>query len=272
VVGTREGEPPSFWFRHVHRELAAGAFGANVVRIASLLVIFQSLSGLYLWWPLKRLRVKTGASIRRVSFDLHHSTGFFSSLLLCVIAATGVIKGYGDALQPFFDKVTGSPAAVRTLSSTPGPDQASLDDALRAATSAMPGAAVGRITLPKTPAASYVITMKYPGDSTVPGRSWVVVDRYSAKVLATQDARTAPAGAQIPIVNRAIHVGGIYGAPTRVLAFLAGLALLVQLFTGLVLWRKRSAQVSPSRGDEAAVPDYGALDRSRSSSASVSGR
>jgi len=246
VMGVREGEPPSFWVRHIHRELGAGVFGANVVRIVSFLVIFQCLSGFYLWWPLKRLRVRTNASLRRFSFDLHHSVGFFSSLFLCVIAATGVIKGYGDALQPLFDKITGSPAGVRTLSSKPGPHTESVDDAARAASAGLPGAAFGRITMPKTATASYLITMKYPGDSTVPGRSWVVVDRYSGRVLAQQDARTAPAGAQIPIINRAIHVGGIYGILTRILAFLTGLALVAQLLTGLVLWGKK-APVPASR-------------------------
>lgn len=246
ILGVREGEPPSFWVRHIHRELAGGVLGANVVRIASFAVIFQSVSGVILWWPLKRLKVKTGSSLRRFSFDLHHSAGFFSALFLAIIAATGIIKGYGDALQPFFDRITGSPAGVRTLASKPGPHQASIDDALRAAQASLPGAAVGRITLPKTATASYLITMKYPDDSTVPGRSWVVVDRYRGQAIAQQDARTAPAGAQIPIVNRAIHVGGIYGIPTRILAFLTGLALLAQLFTGLVLWRKKTV-VSASR-------------------------
>jgi uncharacterized iron-regulated membrane protein len=246
VVGVREGEPPSFWVRHVHRELAAGVFGANVVRIASFAVIFQCISGMILWWPLKRLSVKAGASLRRFSFDLHHSAGFFSALFLAILAATGIIKGYGDTLQPFFDRITRSPAGVRTLASIPGPHQVSIDDALRAAQTALPGAAVGRITLPKTTTASYLITMKYPDDSTVPGRSWVVVDRYSGQTIARQDARTAPAGAQIPIVNRAIHVGGIYGVPSRILAFLTGLALLAQMFTGLVLWRKK-AVVTASR-------------------------
>jgi uncharacterized iron-regulated membrane protein len=241
VLGVREGEAPSFWVRHIHRELAAGVFGANVVRIASFAVIFQSISGIILWWPLKRLRVKTHASLRRFSFDLHHSAGFFSALFLVIIAATGIIKGYGDALQPFFDRVTGSPAGVRTVASKPGPHHASIDDALRAAQAALPGSVVGRITLPKTATGSYLITMKYSGDCTVPGRGWVVVDRYSGQAIAQQDSRTAPAGAQIPIFNRAIHVGGIFGVPTRILAFLTGLALLSQLFTGLVLWRKKAA-------------------------------
>ena len=83
--------------------------------------------------------------------------------------------------------------------------------------------------------------MKFPGDSTAPGRSWVVVDRYSGAILGSQDARTAPLAAQIPIVNRAIHVGGIYGVPTRILAFLSSLAVMGQIVTGLVIWWRKPA-------------------------------
>ena len=94
--------------------------------------------------------------------------------------------------------------------------------------------------------------MKYPGDSTAPGRSWVVVDQYTGQVLGSQDARTAPAGAQIPIVNRAIHVGGIFGVPTRILAFLTSLAVLVQLVTGLAMWwRKRGVKKPASAAERA---------------------
>ena len=89
--------------------------------------------------------------------------------------------------------------------------------------------------------------MKYPGDSTAPGRSWVVVDQYTGQVLGSQDARTASTAAQIPIVNRAIHVGGIYGVPTRLLAFLTSFAIIVQLVTGTVMWWRKRAVRQPAR-------------------------
>jgi uncharacterized iron-regulated membrane protein len=76
----------------------------------------------------------------------------------------------------------------------------------------------------------------------------VVVDQYSGQVLGSQDARTAPAASQFPIVNRAIHVGGISGAPTRILAFVMTLAILVQLFTGLVMWWKKRAVKAAAPG------------------------
>jgi len=245
ILGTRTGEPPSFWLRHVHRELIGGPVGALIVNIASMLLVFQSLSGLYLWWPLKRASVKTDASWARVNFDLHHAVGFFSSAFVCVIAVTGLVKAYGDQLQPLFDRVTNSPTMTRALSSKqPGKAPSiSVDDALTTARAQLPGAAIGRIGPPKGKDGSFVITMKFPGDSTAPGRSWVVVDQYSGKALATLDSRTAPVGSKIPIVNRAIHVGGLYGVPTRLLAFLASLAVLVQTVTGFFMWwRKRSAK------------------------------
>ena len=115
ILGTRPGEPPSFWLRHVHRELAGGNVGAQVVRVMTVILFVQSLSGLYLWWPIKRMTVKWSSTWRRINFDLHYAVGFFSSVFVCIIAATGLIKGYGDELQPFFDSAAGEPAGKKAL-------------------------------------------------------------------------------------------------------------------------------------------------------------
>jgi uncharacterized iron-regulated membrane protein len=193
--------------------------------------------------------VKWRASWSRINVELHHAVGFFTSAFVCIIAITGLVKAYGDELQPFFNRMTGAPATTRALLSTPpsqGPvARITLDDAIAAAKTQLPGATIARITPPKVRNGSILVTMKYPGDSTAPGRSWVVVDQYTGQVLGRQDARTAPTGAQIPIVNRAIHVGGIYGVPTRILAFLSSLAVVVQLVTGTWMWwRKRSTRAA----------------------------
>ena len=248
IIASRSGEPPSFHLRHLHRELMAGKTGALIVNIATLLVVFQSLSGLYLWWPLKRTTVKLNGSWRRVNLDLHHAVGFFSCAFICVIGVTGLVKAYGDRLQPFFDRVTDSPTMTRDLPSRPpvaasAVATVSIDEALAAAKVQLPGARLARIIPPRERNGSFVVQMKFPDDSTVPGRSWVVIDQYSGAVRSVLDARTAPVGSRIPIINRAVHVGGLSGAPTRILAFLVGLAVLLQTLTGYSMWwRKRAVK------------------------------
>jgi len=233
------------------------------VNIVTFALLLQSLSGLYLWWPLKRTTVKLNASWRRISLDLHHAVGFFSCAFICVLSVTGLVKVYGDKLQPLFDRVTGSPTMTRDLPSKVSPASTiTIDDAVAIARTRLPGARLARILPPKDKNGSFVVHMKFPDDSTVPGRSWVVVDQYSGSVLSSLDARTAPAGSRIPIINREVHVGGIYGVPTRILAFLAGLAVLLQTATGYLLWwRKlpRSSGARRQRRHESGAAGVGAL-------------
>jgi uncharacterized iron-regulated membrane protein len=252
ILGERNGQPPSYWLRYIHKQLVAGPVGSQIVFIATWLALLQSMTGLYLWWPLKRVKVKWGASFRRVNFDLHHAVGFFSSIFICILAVTGLLKGYGDSLQPTFDRITGQPAMDRKMlvSSSPQSNPArriSLDQAIAVAEKTMAGASLARIQPPKGASGVYQLSLRFPGDSTAPGRSYVVVDQYNGAVLWSQDARTAPGGAMIPIVNRAIHVGGIYGVPTRILAFLASLAIAAQVFTGFVMWWKRRSLPAKKR-------------------------
>ncbi len=249
IIDSRSGEPASFHLRHLHRELMAGKTGSLIVNIVTFTLLLQSLSGLYLWWPLKRTTVKVSASWRRINLDLHHAVGFFSCAFICVLSVTGLVKVYGDKLQPFFDRVTGSPTMTRDLPSTASrASTVSIDDAVAIARMRLPGARLARILPPKEKNGAFVVQMKFPGDSTVPGRSWVVVDQYSGSVLSSLDARTAPAGGKIPIINRAIHVGAIYGVPTRILAFLSGLAVVLQTATGYFLWWRKLPRSSGVRG------------------------
>jgi uncharacterized iron-regulated membrane protein len=263
IIDSRSGEPASFHLRHLHRELMAGKTGSLIVNIVTFALLLQSLSGLYLWWPLKRTTVKLNASWRRISLDLHHAVGFFSCAFICVLSVTGLVKVYGDKLQPLFDRVTGSPTMTRDLPSKVSPASTiTIDDAVAIARTRLPGARLARILPPKDKNGSFVVHMKFPDDSTVPGRSWVVVDQYSGSVLSSLDARTAPAGSRIPIINREVHVGGIYGVPTRILAFLAGLAVLLQTATGYLLWwRKlpRSSGARRQRRHESGAAGVGAL-------------
>ena len=157
LVGSRDGETLSFWIRHVHRELAAGPVGRQVINAATLLLLIQGLTGLYLWWPRQLLRIRWNAAPLRRNLDLHHVIGFGSALFVCLIAITGLVKTYGDDLQPFFDRITNSPVFKRdqpSKAASVNTRPISIDLAVEAARTALPGAMLARIQPPKGPAGS----------------------------------------------------------------------------------------------------------------------
>jgi uncharacterized iron-regulated membrane protein len=77
VLGKRKGVGFTQTIHNIHLRLWFGKTGEMIVSIATLVLVFLTLSGLYLWWPLKRVTVATGKSWRRFNFDLHYAAGFY---------------------------------------------------------------------------------------------------------------------------------------------------------------------------------------------------
>ena len=222
--------------------------GGLVQSCAGVGLIFLSLSGLYLWWPAKRMKIQWKGSARRSWFDLHNAMGIVSFVFMLILATTGTIIGFEEKSTPFFFKMTGSTPSPRPpRNSAPhAPDARPVtpDQALEIARAKLPGVAPFFIDVP-APNGVYFIRARFPEDRTSGGRSQVVVDQYSGKVLFAQGSRTAPAGARMVIANRAIHTGEIFGVPSQMLASVASLMAVVQLVSGVVMWwKRRSAAAS----------------------------
>jgi len=219
--------------------------GKEIVKWVGVVILFLLLSGLYLWWPAKRVRIRRGTSSWRFWFDVHNAVGIFSLVFLLALAITGIVIGFEDVTTPWFYKVTGTQPLVfynraAKFEVTPPPDAKPIapDQAVATARAALPGAAPFSINVPG-PKDAYVIRARYPEDLTGGGRSMVVVDQYSAKVLAAEGSRTAPAGSRIITTNRAIHTGDILGVPSKIIMSLASLMLAGQMVTGFVMWWQR---------------------------------
>jgi uncharacterized iron-regulated membrane protein len=216
--------------------------GGLIESCAGLAVIFLALTGLYLWWPLKRLTLRWNGPTRRSWFDLHNSTGIFSLVFLLILATTGVVIGFDEITTPLFFKVTGSTPAPRPpRNSDPHALNAQAitpDQAVELARTALPGAAPFAIDVPG-PNGTWFIRARFPEDLTPGGRSQVVIDQYTGKVLFALGSRTAPGGARMVIANRAIHTGDILGIPSKIVMSLASLMVVVQFVSGVVMWWKR---------------------------------
>ena len=96
-----------------------------------------------------------------------------------------------------------------------------------------------------SPTSAYVVRSRFPEDRTPGGRSLVIIDSYTGRVLFAEGSRTAPGGRRVEILNRAVHTGDLFGLPSKIVMSLASLMAPVQLVTGLMLWARRKRRWPP---------------------------
>jgi uncharacterized iron-regulated membrane protein len=244
VLGIRQGGPDFLSRVHqLHLRLlwqSRADPGKKIMSWVGVVILFLLLSGLYLWWPLKRLRIARGAPGFRFWFDLHNSVGMVSFLFLFILSLSGVMIGFEESTVPMFYRWTGSEPSQRPAPAPPPPGARPIgpDEAIEIARQAIPGATPFQINVPG-PRAAYQIRSRFPEDLTPGGRSAVIVDRYTGKVLFAEGSRTAPGGARIVIQNRAIHTGDIFGIPSKTVMCLACLTMVAQAVSGVCMWWRR---------------------------------
>ncbi len=251
ILGVRPGGPDFLSRVHqLHLRLLLQSQsdpGKKIMTWAGVAILFLAVSGIYLWWPYKRVTIQGPASSRRFWFDVHNAVGICSFLFLGILSLTGVMIGFEESTVPMFYRMTGShpvPPPRAFPPPPPGMKPISPDQAMEIARSALPGTAPFQINVPP-PRGAYQIRARFPEDRTPGGRSMVVVDQYTGQVLFAQGSRTAPGGARMVIQNRAIHTGDILGMPSKVLMSLASLALAAQAVSGVVMWWKRPRKKRP---------------------------
>lgn len=243
------------FIHQVHQRLAMTSHpqaGEEIIKWVGVVTLFLLLSGLYLWWPAKRMKVQRRASSRRFWFDLHNTVGIFSLVFLLALTITGVVIGFEDKTTPWFYRMTATQPLIiynrgNRFEATPaGAEPIAPDQAVAIARTTLPGAAPFFINIPG-PKGVYTIRSRYPEDRTSGGRSQVIVDQYSGKVLATEGSRTAPAGSRLITANRAMHTGDIFGIPSKAIMSLASLMLVLQLISGVLMWWKRKKRTGGTK-------------------------
>jgi uncharacterized iron-regulated membrane protein len=218
--------------------------GKTIMSWSGVALVVLLASGLYLWWPLKRLRVRRDGSTRQAWFDLHSVIGIVSLVFLLLLAVTGIFIGFDDKAVPLAYRLTGTQPALVYGQAPPlhsvadGRRMITPDDAVAAARRALPGATPISVNVP-SPSGVYAISARYPEDLTPGGRSRVLIDPYSGDVLAAEGSRAAPAGTRLVTLNRAIHTGDIFGLASKAIMSLASLAVVGQALSGLVIWWTR---------------------------------
>ena len=214
--------------------------GKAIVTWMCVAMIFLLVTGLYLWWPLKRFSLTWSASPRRRWLDVHRSTGITVFAFLLLAGVTGIAIGFGTVAEPAYYRLTGSTPSPRPPHVvTPSPaGPISPDRVMDLARAAIPGATPFQIAIPK-PDGTYQVRMRFPEDLTPGGRSRVEIDQYTGAIVFAEGSRTAPAGTRAVILTRAIHTGDVFGMASRVAMSLASALTVVMALSGLLTWWAR---------------------------------
>ncbi|HYM00883.1 MAG TPA: PepSY-associated TM helix domain-containing protein [Blastocatellia bacterium] len=258
VLGTDEEQNRLINMVHqFHTHLLMRGVGSEIVGWASVFLLLLSIRGLILWWPRKVFHFNRHSSERKFLFELHNSIGIYSSAVLLIFSITGIAIYWENAASAVLDRITGSHSQEQPARSNPtaaGAKQLLDPDQLVAiARQTVPNAPVTWLQLSTGPRTPVRITMKFPEDHTPAGRTRILLDAYSGKVLQVVNSRTAPAAYKImKLWNREIHTGDIFGWPTRVLACLFSLSPPLLTITGPLMWwtRRRRAKTMVTKGSQ----------------------
>jgi uncharacterized iron-regulated membrane protein len=251
VLGLQtEKQLPIFKFAEdLHRRLLAGEVGKALTGLSALFILVITATGIVLWWPKTRnmltgrLRIKWGASGKRLTHDLHVVLGFYCSLFLFGLALTGVIMSYGWATKSLFTLTNSRPTLglLAPVSAQPGsPRAVAYDAALRTGQATYRTAAFWRVGAPKDSAAA--VTVSAP--SSLPLRSLgldtLFVDRSTGAALGQHLYARQTAGAQLRRITKPLHTGEIGGMWTKILALVVTLCSLTFPITGVLMWLNRT--------------------------------
>lgn len=223
----------------LHMNLLMGDnVGHFVVKWSVVCFVVLLLSGLVLWWPKKwkrkqlkkRLSVKWNAKFKRLNYDLHNVIGFYSFLVLMIIAGTGLMWS--------FDLTTDKKAKVLS-DTTQMKDIMPADLILNQALQASPETAYFLYNFPSAKSGTVNVSA-YQSEMKLYNRVQYRFDRYSGKLLqAGETFSKLPVGAKIIAMNYDLHTGSALGFTGKLLAFLAGLIVAGLPITGFLIWWKR---------------------------------
>jgi uncharacterized iron-regulated membrane protein len=236
VLGTLSVVRFTVIVRQLH--VVAGLWGCS-----ALFLMFLVITGLYLWWPLKRIGITPKATGRRLYFDLHSSVGFLSSLFLLLFAATGTYMAFYPAISSMAHSRLEEGVIRRSSSADQDSTRPiSVDDAVSLARHFLPGATPIWVVLPERSDSPYMVKMRFPEDRSFNGSSAVWLDRFSGRSTQIWNSRTDSLGGKLNRLSREVHTGDALGYSGKLIACFMSLTLIMQTITGICMWWKTRAK------------------------------
>jgi uncharacterized iron-regulated membrane protein len=236
--------------RFMHQQLLLQYdIGHWIVGVATLIMFVLILSGLVLWWPRnkaaikQRFRIKFRAKRQRVNYDIHNVGGFYTHILILILAITGLVWTFDWWERGIYAAFGYHPQKKEKTSLPPVTANVKSDK---------PIDLMFQHLITRRDTWHHIsIFGKKEGTTPVTGvvrfdssSGWDTWDSYSfhpvnGTLMDSMKFENKPVGVKWRSSNYAIHVGSIYGLPTKILACLAALFCSSLPVTGFLIWYNR---------------------------------
>jgi len=232
------------WLHRFHENLTLREYwGREVVGLVGIAMLISSLSGIYLWWPVRgRLREALGPRPGLTgSRNLHYLFGFYGALLLALLSFSGIWLAYvdaGRAVVAAVSPLSPLPRNIRAPEPPAGAKAIAPDAVVSAARALYPDAKVIGLGMPAGPRGTYRVNLEGPD-----GAISVFLDPASGSLLQRLDPAGRSGGDRFLALQRSLHTGDTFGA-ARFLLFLAGLLPGVLAVTGTLMWLSKRKRAS----------------------------
>ena len=242
------------WFYDLHADLLAGDRGEFVNGFVGLATLILGLTGLIVWWPgashwLFGFRYAWRAGWKRQNYDLHKVIGFYSSLAVMIVAASGMTYSFPVLSKRLVERVTGTKVMTDTPRATTrwADRRAPMEAFIRAAEQSQPGAAAVQLNFPQKAGDPITVRTKEPHDWHRIGLNYVYLEPANARVIRGIRFSMASAGTQAILFMYPLHFGR-FGGHWNATAFygvmalyvVLGVAPFVLMVTGLLMYWNRS--------------------------------
>jgi uncharacterized iron-regulated membrane protein len=243
----------------LHTDLFLGLPGMLFLGAMGAAFVISLISGVVLYAPfMRRLAFGTlreDRSHRVKALDRHNLIGIVALGWMLVVGATGVINALADPLTDNWreGELAAMTAQYAREARLDPAEYGSLDAAMASAKAALPGRSPQFIGFPGGDwSTGHHYAVFFQGDRPLTSHllTPALID---ARTAALTDARAMPALNQALMLSKPLHFGDYGGLPMKLIWAALTLATIWVLWTGLILWWRRSPERIERRIDEIAT-------------------
>ena len=262
VLGIPRGTAFFETVEQLHRNLAAGPVGRQLVGASTAILIVLAISGVWLRWP-RRPSLKSWLTFnpklrgRAFLWHLHSVSATWLLAFYLIAALTGLWWSY-DFYRDAVNRLAGvtlptrrPPAPLDARADMPA---ATIDAAWTVFRREAPDAS--RATLMLTGDAGAPVEIRYQTPASAHSRAWntIKVDAKSGQSVSRELYAELPPGRRFIASLFPLHSGDFFGWPGRIAMAVAALLMPLFFVTGIWMWVQRRAAAKARAMQTASVP------------------